>query len=374
MNAKRPPRRFLRHVALASAAAAVIWPAATFAAASGTASAAPTLQPGNLLVSTSTYVPDANIVAGTTQLPPGCGSTFGPCKTAVAGGQYPYVFNNTSVDGSFGVTSPLVLHELTPSGSPLAQITVPNSTQAGVTSSTDQLVTSFSSKSEGALNLSTDKNQVTFEDYEAPVDTVDVSNSNTPGAVDSTNPVTGSYYRDVAQLSTGGTFSFTRSNAYSGNNGRAAILDTADNAVFTAGNAGNGSNPEPKGVVIGAGAQLLTPANQSQSAQTPGAPTPFGNFNITQLGAPADKSAKDDNFRGLNLTNNVLYYTKGSGGNGVNTVYFVDTSGTACPNGTGLPASNANLPTSSVRSTAPATRPSASRPPTRGWRRPTCAS
>jgi hypothetical protein len=37
------------------------------------------------------------------------------------------------------------------------------------------------------------------------------------------------------------------------------------------------------------------------------------------------------------LYNNVLYYTKGSGSNGVNTVYFVDTTGTACPNGTGLP-------------------------------------
>jgi hypothetical protein len=40
-----------------------------------------------------------------------------------------------------------------------------------------------------------------------------------------------------------------------------------------------------------------------------------------------------------------LYYTKGSGGNGVNTVYFLDTTGKACPNGVGLPASGAQLPT-----------------------------
>ncbi len=33
----------------------------------------------------------------------------------------------------------------------------------------------------------------------------------------------------------------------------------------------------------------------------------------------------------------MLYYTKGSGGNGVNTVYFLDTTGQACPNGVGLP-------------------------------------
>jgi hypothetical protein len=45
---------------------------------------------------------------------------------------------------------------------------------------------------------------------------------------------------------------------------------------------------------------------------------------------------------------NVVYYTKGSGGNGVNTVYFIDTTGTACPNGTGLPVAGAPLPTSSI--------------------------
>jgi hypothetical protein len=40
----------------------------------------------------------------------------------------------------------------------------------------------------------------------------------------------------------------------------------------------------------------------------------------------------------------VLYLTKGSGSNGVNTVYFVDTSGNACPNGVGLPQPGARLP------------------------------
>jgi len=44
----------------------------------------------------------------------------------------------------------------------------------------------------------------------------------------------------------------------------------------------------------------------------------------------------------------VLYYTKGSGGNGINTVYFVDTTGSVCTdtNGVGLPAAGASLPTS----------------------------
>ncbi|MBV8997224.1 MAG: hypothetical protein JO287_26820, partial [Pseudonocardiales bacterium] len=54
------------------------------------------------------------------------------------------------------------------------------------------------------------------------------------------------------------------------------------------------------------------------------------------------------NFNALAIHNNVLYYTKGSGGNGVNTVYFLDTTGTACPQGVGVPATNAALPTSGI--------------------------
>ena len=102
------------------------------------------LAPGALLLSTSDYVP-ADITAGVTELPPGCGSAADPCTAAIADGTYPYVFNNDSVDGSFGVTSPIVLDELTPWGQVFNRIAVP----------TRDIVTSFSSKSELALNLST---------------------------------------------------------------------------------------------------------------------------------------------------------------------------------------------------------------------------
>jgi hypothetical protein len=66
------------------------------------------------------------------------------------------------------------------------------------------------------------------------------------------------------------------------------------------------------------------------------------------LGLPHDKIGKDNNFRGLTIFNNVIYLTKGSGGNGVNTVYFVDATGNVCndANGIGLPAAGASLPTS----------------------------
>ena len=72
----------------------------------------------------------------------------------------------------------------------------------------------------------------------------------------------------------------------------------------------------------------------------------MGSFSVTQLGDPADKVGKDDNFRGLASYGNVLYYTKGSGSNGVSTVYFLDITGKACPSGVGLPVPGAPLPTS----------------------------
>ena len=295
---------------------------------------------GDLLVSTSTYINDPDIVAGKTVLPPGSGSAG---TLAIANGNYPYVFNNDSVDASFGVTSPLYLDEITPSGRLQGVIPVPGS----------ELNTSFSSKSEGALNLSSDGKYLTFIDYVAAPDTVDASNANTPGVIDPTNPVAGAYYRAVASLSADGKWTFTETNAYSGNNGRAAVMAKIDGKYYyyPAGNAGNGSNPQPSGVVLGAGAQIISPSSLPESAQSPGLPTPVGSFNVTELGDAADKVGKDDNFRGLTLYNNVLYYTKGSGSNGVDTVYFLDTTGKACPNGVGLPAANAALPTTDIAST-----------------------
>jgi hypothetical protein len=310
------------------------------------------LPPGQLLVSLSAWQENADITSGTTQLPPGCSTAANapnPCATAVAGGAYPYTFNNDQVDGSFGITEPIVLEALNPwSHKTTAFLIVPNSTRT----SGDQMVTSYSSKSELALNQSTNGKDVTFMGYVAPVAAIDVSNSNTPGAVDPTNSgTTTPYYRAVAVLNRSGRFQFTETNAYSGNNGRAAILNNADDSIYSAGNAGNGANPEPQGVVEGAGSQILAPAWLPESAQNPGAPTPLGNFNILQLPAntKADKSAKDDNFRGLTVSNGVVYYTKGSGGNGIDTVYFVDTTGTSCPGtGVGLPSTGAKLPSAST--------------------------
>jgi hypothetical protein len=91
------------------------------------------------------------------------------------------------------------------------------------------------------------------------------------------------------------------------------------NIFYTSGNAGNGSNPQPDGVILGAGAQLITPSSLPEALQSPGVTTPLASFSVTALGDKADKIGKDDNFRGIGVYNNVVYYTKGSGSNGVNT-------------------------------------------------------
>ena len=305
------------------------------------------LTPGNLVVSRSVYT-DTNSVKVGDILPPNCASTTGGCSPgtgAIAGSNFPFVFNNDVYDASFGITSKILLDQITVTGTPVSTLEVPNSTDTGVTPTSDQLVTSFSSKSEMALHLSTNREYLSFMGYHAPVGAVDVSNSNTPGAVDPTNPVGQNFYRGTGIVSAAGKFFFTLTNAYSGNNGRSAVLNSAAGVFYTAGNAGNGSNPQPTGVVLGAGTQFIRLKTSPESTQTVQAPTPVGSFSVTELGDKSDKIGKDDNFRGLALYNNVLYYTKGSGSNGVNTVYFLDTTGTACPKGVGLPVPGAALPT-----------------------------
>jgi len=339
-----------RRLTLVLLSAAMVGGAAKFAQ-----SASNYFFPGNLVVSRSVYDNNPNNVqAGVTVLPPNCVATSGACSpvvTAINDGTYPFVFNNDTVDASFGITSKIFLDQITTGGALVTSLEVPNSSQNGMPPTKDQMVTSFSSKSELALNLSTDHSYLTFMGYVAPIDAIDVSNANTPAAVDPTNPVGTNVLRAVARVNAKGQFNFTATNAYSGNNGRAAILNNTPggNFIYTAGNAGNGANPQPDGIITGAGTQILSPQIKALVAQQPADPTPVGSFNITQLGKKADKIGKDTNFRGLTIFGNVIYLTKGSGGNGVNTVYFIDTTGNACPSGgVGLPQSGATLPTAGI--------------------------
>ncbi len=106
----------------------------------------PQLYPNNLLIARSVYT-EPSLTAGATGvtgtlLPPGC--TAGNCQQANTDGTYPQVFNNDAADSHFGITSPIFLDQLDPnSGHLISTVPVP----------TSDVVTSFSSKSELALNL-----------------------------------------------------------------------------------------------------------------------------------------------------------------------------------------------------------------------------
>jgi len=283
--------------------------------------------PGNLVLTRSVYTGDATTVTVGQFLPPICPST-GACASnggaATANGAYPVagstnnVWNNDAVDGSFGITSPIFLDQITPSGALVNTLAIPPG----------MLVTSFSSKSELAVNLSTDGTAITLNGYIAPANTIDVSNSNTPGVYDPTNPVGTSYFRAVAQIAPNGAIQVTPTNAYSGNNGRASIL--ANGSYFMVGNSNNGSGTAAN-VTTSTGVEMATPG---QAATT--VPQQVGTFSITSVIDPAtgknyttaDKAGKDNNFRGLTVFNNTLYVTKGSGSNGIDTVYQVGTAGT----------------------------------------------
>jgi uncharacterized protein (TIGR03437 family) len=290
---------------------------------------------GNLVVSRSVYAGDATTIVKGQALPPVCPSTA-KCGTGIASdnGAYPSttggnnVWNNNTVDGSFGITSPIFLDQLTPSGTLVNSMAIP----------TSLVTTSFSSKSELALNVSTDGTALTFMAYVAPPNTIDVSNSNTPMVYDPTNPAGGSYFRAVVQVGANGAIQVTKTNAYNGNNGRAAVL--ANGLYYMVGNSNNGGGT-PANVVAAGGVQVAAPG---QAATT--LPAQVGSFSIAQVNDPAtgqpyaaDKLGKDNNYRGLTIFNNTLYTTKGSGSNGFDTVYQVGNAGA--------------LPTLSAAATAP---------------------
>src|ERR1700676_5219676 len=82
--------------------------------------------PGDLVVSSSTYTGSASSVAVGQALPGG--------GNAVANGSYPNVFNNASVDSSFGITSPLYLNQFSIGGTTAAPTATPQGTPLNLTS------------------------------------------------------------------------------------------------------------------------------------------------------------------------------------------------------------------------------------------------
>jgi hypothetical protein len=285
------------------------------------------LRPGSLIASSSKYEGWTGAVASLVVGTP-LADTDTATVPAISDNNYVSVWNNDTVDGSFGVTSPIYLTAIEPrSGRVLDRLRVP----------ADQVVTEL------ALHLSGGErgNRLVFVGYASPgVGALDVSNAAAVAGQDPTNPVSfalGSdyaFHRTIVALNDGGQFSYTPRIDYGGNNGRAALLGT-NGLYYSVGNANNGnaatfgsaSNGTIPDVTETTGLEVIRPIDgRSARVAIPGGNSaevnPLLQFGLGKNGAD-DKPGKDDNFRGITEYEGGLYFTKGSGSNGVQTVYTV---------------------------------------------------
>jgi hypothetical protein len=280
------------------------------------------------------------------------GSPIGTTPTglkvkAIASNNYVDVWNNSAstVDSTFGVTSAITLTDINPAtAAVLHQGTVP----------TDQVVTSFSSKSEGGLHITQDgaKTHLVIVGYAgAGVGAFDVSNSDAVPGQDLSNPVTinfGTNYafaRTVVSIDNEGNIGYTPTIAYGGDNGRNGLLGS-NGLYYTVGNSNAGSAASFGADAGGAACTLSPPVStKTINCTNPDVTTTTGlevvnpidsMFSSTTI--PADNSAevdpklmtiagdkpgKDNNYRGVTEYGGALYFTKGSGSNGVQSVYTI---------------------------------------------------
>jgi hypothetical protein len=286
------------------------------------------LLPNSLVISSTTYDSTRGAVASLAVGSPLAGSATAT-SAATAGNDYVHVWNNEGVDASFGVTSAIQLTVIEPnSGHVFQTLSVP----------TDQVVTSFSSKSELGLHVSKDSSgasHLVFVAYAgAGVGALDVSNSDAVAGQDPTNPVTfafGSSYafaRTVVSMDAQGDFSYTPTVNYGGNNGRSALLGS-NGLYYTVGNANNGNattfgnNGTHPDVTETTGLEVVTPVDAPSSSVAPAISAEVDPLLQFKFGTKLDKAGKDDNFRGVTEYGGALYFTKGSGSNGIQTVYTV---------------------------------------------------
>ena len=318
------------------------------------------LKHGSLVVSSSTYDntqgPVATLTVGT--------PLAGPSK-AVAGNDYITVWNNAGADASFGVTSSIQLTDIDLSnGKIFRSMQVP----------TDQVVTSFSSKSELGLHVINHwpAASVVFVGYaNAGVGNLDVSNSDAVPGQDLTNPVTAAFgtnfafRRTIVSVNEKGGITYTPTTDYGGNNGRSALLGSnglyymvgnANNGnASTFGSSTNGTNPD---VTETTGLEVVNPIDAAMVDWTIASAEsievdPLLQFPLNKNNT-LDKPGKDNNYRGLTEFGGALYFTKGSGSNGMDTVYTVAPPSTLPTLGS---ASNSTIrvvpgfPTDSARAT-----------------------
>jgi hypothetical protein len=332
----------------------------------------------SVVISSSTYDRTQGAIASLT-----IGTTLAKSATAtamaVAGNNYVTTWNNASVDGSYGVTSPIQLTDISAANDVvLRTFGVP----------TSQVVTSFSSKSELGLHITQDKHgreggdgggddrgddrgyHLVFVGYGgAGVGALDVSNSDAVVGQDPTNPVTHAFgsthafHRTIVSMGVYGNFAYTPTIAYGGNNGRSVLLGS-NGLYYAVGNANNGdaatfgpSNGTNPDVTETTGLEAVNPINGVTSS----AAIPANNsaevdpliqytFPPSPLNKP-DKPGKDNNYRGITEYNGALYFTKGSGSNGIDTVYTVSTLPTVANAASTKISVVPGFPTDSARAT-----------------------
>jgi hypothetical protein len=141
------------------------------------------------------------------------------------------------------------------------------------------------------------------------------------------------FKRTIVSVDRAGNFVYTPTINYGGNNGRAALLGS-NGLYYTVGNANNGNaaafgsaNGTDPDVTETTGLEVVTPIDStSVSATIPAGNSaevdPLLQYPLGKNGAP-DKPGKDTNYRGLAEFGGALYFTKGSGSNGMDTVYTV---------------------------------------------------
>jgi hypothetical protein len=317
------------------------------------------LVPGSLVVSSSIYDRTegaiASLTVGTT-----LANTATATTSATTGNNYVAVWNNETADPSFGVTSLIRLTDLDPNSHQiLSTVTVPP----------NQVVTSFSSKSELGLHVTKDAagDHLVFVGYAgAGIGAIDVSNADAVPGQDPTNPVTfafGPTYafaRTIVSMDGSGTFAYTPTINYGGNNGRSALLGSnglyysvgnANNGNATAFGPSNGTNPD---VTETTGLEVVTPINAATSnvpipANASTEVDPLVQY-VFGTGKP-DKPGKDNNYRGVTEFGGALYFTKGSGSNGMQTVYTVPSLPTVASAATAQISVVPGFPTDSAKAT-----------------------
>ncbi len=317
------------------------------------------LVPNSLVISSSIYDRTqgavASLAVGTTLANSATATT-----SATSGNNYLTVWDNETPDASFGVTSLIQLMDIDPSSANvLSKVVVP----------TNQVVTSFSSKSELGLHITKDStgSHLVFVGYAgAGIGALDVSNADAVPGQDPTNPVSfafGSSYafaRTIVSMDGSGNFSYTPSINYGGNNGRSALLGS-NGLYYTVGNANNGNattfgptngtNPD---VTETTGLEVVSPINGASSSVA----IPAGNsaevdplIQYTFGTAKPDKPGKDNNYRGVTEFGGALYFTKGSGSNGMDTVYTVASLPTVANAAAATISVVSGFPTDSAKST-----------------------